>query len=102
MSLIESALSIDKENLDANLTKASVMLTLHQFHDAEIIGKWAVKKYPYSAAAYGVLVDSYVELGKYEMAVEMCDKMLKIKPDLRSYSRASYLREITWRFKWSN
>ncbi len=94
MSLIETALNLDKENLDANLTKASIMLTLHQFQEAEKIGEWAVKKYPYNSAAYGILVDAYVELGKYEKAVEMCDKMLKLKPDLRSYSRASYLREI--------
>jgi len=94
MGLLESALNLDKENLDANLTKASILLTLHQFQEAEKIGEWAVKNYPYSSAAYGVLVDAYVELGKYEKAVEVCDEMLKLKPDLRSYSRASYLREI--------
>jgi pentatricopeptide repeat protein len=94
LSLLKTALNIDKENLDANLTKASVLLNLHQFEEAAKIGEWAVKKYPYSSAAYGVLVDAYVELGKYEKAVEMCDKMLMLKPDLRSYARASYLREI--------
>jgi len=94
MSLIETALNLDKENLDANLTKASTLLTQHQFQEAEKIGDWAVKKYPYNSSAYGILVDACVELGKYEKAVEMCDKMLNIKPDLRSYSRASYLREI--------
>lgn len=94
LDLLESALEIDKDNLDANLTKATVLLNLHQFEEAEKIGEWAIKEYPHSSAGYGILVDAYVELGKYKRAIKICDIMLKIKPDLRSYSRASYLREI--------
>ncbi len=75
--LLETALSIDKENLDANLTKAALLLNQHQFNEAEKIGKWIYKKYPRSSAAFGILVDAYVELGKYNKAVEMCDKMLQ-------------------------
>jgi tetratricopeptide (TPR) repeat protein len=40
------------------------------------------------------MVDAYVELGQYKEAVDACDKMLSIRPDLRSYSRASYMRQI--------
>lgn len=94
LRLLEYALKLDKENLDANLTKASVLLSLHQFEEAKKIGEWAVDKYPYSPDVYGVLCDAYVELGQYEKAVVVCDKMLSLKPDLRSYSRASYLREL--------
>jgi tetratricopeptide (TPR) repeat protein len=39
-------------------------------------------------------VDANVELGNYDEAVKDCDKMISIRPDLRSYSRASYLRQI--------
>ena len=92
--LIEQALGLDQTNLEANLTKASILLTLHQFENAKNIGEWAVSKYPYVSDGYGILCDAYVELGEYEKAVKVCDKMLSIKPDLRSYSRASYLREI--------
>jgi tetratricopeptide (TPR) repeat protein len=35
-----------------------------------------------------------VELGQYAQAVEMSDKMVSIRPDLRSYARISYLREL--------
>jgi tetratricopeptide (TPR) repeat protein len=40
------------------------------------------------------LVDANVELGNYEEAVKVSDKMQALKPSLESYSRASYLREI--------
>jgi tetratricopeptide (TPR) repeat protein len=40
------------------------------------------------------LVDANVEIGNYAEAVKYSDKMISIRPDLRSYSRISYLREI--------
>jgi tetratricopeptide (TPR) repeat protein len=40
------------------------------------------------------MCDANVELGKYEEAVKMADKMISIRPDNRSYARVSYLREI--------
>jgi tetratricopeptide (TPR) repeat protein len=43
---------------------------------------------------YGTLVDGHVEMGDYKAAVENADKMISLRPDLRSYSRVSYLREI--------
>ncbi|MCB0520245.1 MAG: tetratricopeptide repeat protein [Lewinellaceae bacterium] len=74
--------------------KASVELSLHEFAKALETGKQAVEINPHNAAVYGVLVDANVELGQYEEAVKMADKMVSIRPDLRSYSRVSYLREI--------
>lgn len=78
----------------ALLDKASVLLSLHQFPEAKEFGAQALKLNAFSADAYGVMVDAYVELGDYENAVIMADKMVSIRPDLRSYSRVSYLREI--------
>ncbi|MDZ4747954.1 MAG: tetratricopeptide repeat protein [Saprospiraceae bacterium] len=78
----------------AMLDKASVLLSLHQFAEAKSIGEKALKLNPHSADIYGVLVDANVELGQYAEAVTYADKMVSIRPDLRSYSRVSYLREI--------
>jgi len=78
----------------AMLDKASVLLSLHQFAEAKSIGEKALKLNPHSADIYGVLVDANVELGQYQEAVTYADKMVSIRPDLRSYSRVSYLREI--------
>lgn len=78
----------------AMLDKASVLLSLHQFAEAKVIGEKAVELNPHSADIYGVLIDANVELGNYQEAVAYADKMVSIRPDLRSYSRISYLREI--------
>ena len=76
------------------MTKAGVQLSLHEFETARITGEEALTLNQMNAQIYGVLVDAYVELGQYDKAVQMSDKMINIKPDLRSYSRVSYLREI--------
>jgi hypothetical protein len=39
-------------------------------------------------------VDGNVEMGNYDSAVAFADKMVALRPDLTSYSRVSYLREI--------
>ena len=78
----------------ALVTKAGVKLSLHEFDQALATGKKALAINGTSAQVYGVLVDAFVELGNYKKAVAMADKMVSIKPDLRSYSRVSYLREI--------
>jgi tetratricopeptide (TPR) repeat protein len=49
---------------------------------------------PHNAFVYGILVDGNVEMGNYAAAVDAADKMVSIRPDIRSYSRISYLREI--------
>ncbi len=74
--------------------KAAVELSLHEFAKALATAKEAVAINPHNAGIYGALVDANVELGNYEEAVKMADKMVSIRPDLRSYSRISYLREI--------
>ncbi|HMG69106.1 MAG TPA: tetratricopeptide repeat protein, partial [Chitinophagaceae bacterium] len=52
------------------------------------------KTWSYNAFVYGILLDANVELGNYKAALDDADKMVSIRPDIRSYSRISYLREI--------
>lgn len=75
-------------------TKASVLLSQHEFEEALKVAEQARALNPHNAQVYGALVDAYVELGAYEKAVAAADKMVAIRPDLRSYARVSYLREI--------
>ena len=49
---------------------------------------------PYKAAALGIRVDALVELGRYPEAVTALQQMVDLRPDLESYSRVSYLREL--------
>ncbi len=74
--------------------KSSVYLSLHQFANAKETALAAVKLNPDNAQIYGALVDANVELGNYDEAVKMAETMMNKRPDLLSYSRASYLREI--------
>lgn len=74
--------------------KSAVLLNLHQFKQALETAQQGVAINNYNAAIYGALVDANVEMGNYDEAVKDCDKMMAIRPDLRSYSRASYLRQI--------
>ncbi|WP_210464820.1 tetratricopeptide repeat protein [Rufibacter roseolus] len=79
---------------ETTVAKASIQLSLHQFEKALETGKAAVAMNPRGAAVYGVLCDANVELGNYEEAIRMADQMTSLRPDLKSYSRISYLREI--------
>lgn len=78
----------------AMVSKASILLSQHQFKEALQVGKAALLINDQQSEVYGVLCDANVELGNYDEAVAMADKMNGIKPDLRSYARISYLREI--------
>jgi tetratricopeptide (TPR) repeat protein len=87
--------TIDPEDkFNALVTKAGVQLSLHDFKEALKTAETALSLNPYNAQIYGVLVDCHVELGQYQKAVSLADQMVAIRPDLRSYSRVSYLREI--------
>ena len=97
LEMVESALAHSPTNdevFQALSYKASVLLSLHEFQRALEVAEKAVALNPHNAQIYGALVDAHVELGDYAKAVEMADKMVGIRPDLRSYSRVSYLREI--------
>ena len=99
LQMVNEALDYNK-GLDPNLeflamsTKASVQLSQHDFAAALKTAQRAIELNPHNAQIYGALVDSYVELGDYEKAVAASDQMVQLRPDLRSYSRVSYLREI--------
>ena len=84
---------------DASTTSAlgSLALARHRFQDAFLLGRSAVGLAPYTARNYGVLGDSLVELGRYREAFRAFDRMGSIRPDLSSYSRVSYARELLGR-----
>lgn len=92
--ILDGVLSIDPNNFEAKVYKSSVKMSLHQFAEAKKLAEEAKAINPDNAYVYGILVDANVELGNYEEAIAMSDKMQVIKPSLESYSRASYLREI--------
>lgn len=92
--LLSEVFKRDPENFEALITSASIAATLHQFNEAKQLTERAIARNPHNAFAYGVLCDAFVELGRYDEAVKACDKMMSIRPDLRSYARTSYIREL--------
>ena len=97
--LFDEILSKTEENYQALIGKATVLLSQHHFSDALPLAMKAKAINPYSSAVYGIITDAYVETGEYEKAILMADSMVALRPDLRSYSRISYLREILGDYK---
>jgi tetratricopeptide (TPR) repeat protein len=90
----DNALQRDPQQVDALAGKGILALALHDFKGAL---QWADKAWalnPFRAQILGIKVDGLVELGRYPEAVETLQKMVDKRPDLSSYSRVSYLREL--------
>ena len=94
LQLFEEILKENKNDFEALIGKSTVLLSQHHFAEALVSGQEALIQNPYSSSVYGVLTDAYVETGNYNKAIESADQMASLHPDLRSYSRISYLREI--------
>lgn len=98
IKMLDKVLSSDKK--DDNMTfqaltfKSGVLLSMHQFQNALSAANEAYKISNHNAQLLGALVDANVELGNYDEAVKYCDMMMQLRPDMRSYSRVSYLRQI--------
>lgn len=74
--------------------QSTILLSLHRFQEAKEVALKALRMNASESDIYGALVDAEVELGNYSNAITYCDKMISIRPDIRSYSRVSYLRQI--------
>ena len=94
LTYVNRALTIDSTNFEALILKSLLYLSQHHFTDGLNIAIKARNINPYSAYIYGLLTDAYVETGNYDSAVANAQKMVDTRPDIRSYSRVSYLREI--------
>jgi len=94
MKYVNDALSVEPSNFDAMVLKSLLYLSQHHFADGLELAQKAKAVNPYNSYVYGLCVDGHVEMGEYKAAVDDANKMLSIRPDIRSYSRASYLREI--------
>lgn len=94
MKQVEHVLEIAPKNYEALLLKSLLQLSQHHFAEGLATAQIAETINSNNAFVHGLLVDANVEMGNYEAAVDAADKMVSARPDLRSYSRISYLREI--------
>jgi tetratricopeptide (TPR) repeat protein len=94
LKYLKNILTKEPKNVEALVLESVIYLSQHHFAEGLEIAQRARQLNPHFAFTYGLLVDGNVEMGNYKTAVENSDQMVSIRPDLRSYSRISYLREI--------
>lgn len=79
------------DKLALNL-RALVLINDHKFADARDLAEQLLGKDPDDVMALGTLSDALLEMGRFQEATVAAQKMMDLKPNLPSYSRASYLR----------
>ncbi len=90
-----ASLELDRDdNFEAMLGMGALAAARHDFAAALEWGRRARTINPYNPSAYGVIGDAQVELGRYEEAFASFQKMVDIRPDVASYARVSYAREL--------
>jgi len=94
MKYVNEVLAKEPANFEGLIYQALIYLSQHHFAEGLAIAEKARVTNPDNAFIYGILTDANVELGNYKKAIAEADKMVSIRPDIRSYSRISYLREI--------
>jgi len=93
-ALLDTAIALAPLDPDVAIVAGNLALSRHDFAAALHWGLVAQAAAPARPAVYGVLTDAYVELGRYTEAVDAAQRMIDLRPDLASYSRVSYLREL--------
>lgn len=73
---------------------ATLALARHDFREALDLAEGARRLAPEVVRPYAVLVDAQVELGRYRDAARSLQRMVDLKPNLASYARVSYFREL--------
>jgi tetratricopeptide (TPR) repeat protein len=88
------ALDRDPDSAAALAGLGSLELGKHQFREGLEYARRARAAAPEIVRFYGIEVDALVELGRYEEAGRALQRMVDLKPNLASYARVSYFREL--------
>ena len=91
----QKAMEIRPSNVTAIIGISWVHGGRHQFEQSIVWANKALALAPDNQDAHGLIGDAAVELGNYDMAMDHYQKMLDIRPDLSSYSRAAHLMYLT-------
>jgi len=92
--ILHETLRLAPQDLIATAGLGQLALSRHRFRAALALGLRARRISPTTAGVYGVIGDAEVELGRYRAAFASFDRMNAIKPDVASYARVSYAREL--------
>jgi tetratricopeptide (TPR) repeat protein len=92
--VLERALARGPADPAALIEAAALAAGRHDFRGALRLARRARPLAPASLAAYPVLVDALVELGRYGAAERALQRMVDLRPSLAAYARVSYFREL--------
>ncbi len=92
-ALVREALAIAPDDESVLALLGAVLAGQHRFAEALEVARRAGARQP-STLTEGVLVDSLVELGRYEEAVAAAQAMMDRRPGPAAMARASYLRSL--------
>lgn len=92
--LRESLRLNDEDNYEALIGMAALAAARHDFAVALRYGQRAREINPYDGAVHGVIGDAQLELGRYDDAFATFQRMVDTEPNLASYARVSYAREL--------
>ncbi|MGH2750956.1 MAG: tetratricopeptide repeat protein [Actinomycetota bacterium] len=94
-AVLSRSLEIDPSgNFEAMIGLGALDLARHDFAGALKWGRRARDFNPHNAQVRGILGDAYLELGRYDEAGDAFQDMIDLRPDLSSYARVSYAREL--------
>jgi tetratricopeptide (TPR) repeat protein len=66
----------------------------HRFREALVAAQRALERDSKDPINYGTLGDALLELGEYQEGAGAIQKMVDLRPDVASYTRAAYVREL--------
>ena len=93
-ALFARALKSQPDDVEALVGMGALALARHRFLDALDWGERARDTNPHHAAAHGVVGDALLEIGRYDEAFASFQRMVDLRPDLNSYARVAYAREL--------
>lgn len=92
---VDAALELAPGHRPATALRGLVLLDAHRFDEARRTGEQLLEADREDLAALRIVADASVELGRFDEAVQVTQRMVDLKPSLPSYARASYLRWLT-------
>ncbi|HEY1594580.1 MAG TPA: hypothetical protein VGF74_04230 [Thermoleophilaceae bacterium] len=93
-AVLATALRLNPHDPTAVTEMGVLALARHDFRGGLGYGVEAHKLLPYVVQPLGVMVDAEVELGRYAEAGRTLARMVDAQPNLSSYARVSYWREL--------
>jgi tetratricopeptide (TPR) repeat protein len=89
-----TALRLAPDDPSAVAGMAQLQLSRHQFQRGLALAKRARRLNPSVAQVDGLIADAQIELGRYEAAAQTLQRYVGRQPELGSYARVSYFREL--------